>query len=137
MALQVLQFVVTIPPGTTDAAPFSEELELDNWDIERVDLEVPAGPAGLMGFAVYNNGVQWQPATPGTWLVWDDTKDSWTLQNQPNASGWSVVGYNLGQYAHAVTVRFHVNLTAANTSPPTPPTITIVSTPVALESLTS
>ena len=127
MAQYVLQFSATIPAGTFETAPATVDLPMDNWDIEQIDLEVPPGPAGLMGFYVANNGVQWIPATPGAWLVWDDVQQSWPFTDQPNASGWAVVGYNTGVYDHSVTVRFHVNPTSAELATTTAPTVTFVS----------
>lgn len=131
MAQYVLQFSATIPPDTPQDAPVTVDLPLDNWNVEQIDLEVPAGPAGLMGFYVANNGVQWIPATPGSWLVWDDVQNSWAFTDQPNASGWAIVGYNTGTYDHSVVVRFHVNTTVPPTAAATAPTVTFVSTGVA------
>lgn len=127
MALRVFQFPCVIPAATIKAAPVTVPIVLDNWELERIDLEVPAGPSGLMGFHVSNNGVQWIPATDGTWLVWDDVQQSWYMRDQPNASGWSVVGYNTGFFDHTVTVRFHVNLPATPTPPAPSVAITFVS----------
>lgn len=127
MAQYVLQFSATIPAGTPKTAPVTIALPLDNWDIEQIDLEVPTGPAGLMGFYVANNGVQWIPATPGAFLVWDGVNQSWPFTDQPNASGWAIVGYNTGVYQHNVTIRFHVNPTSAAAPAAAAPTITFVS----------
>jgi hypothetical protein len=127
MALKVLQFAVTIPPNTLPGAPATIPLALDNWDIESIDLEVPPGPAGLMGFAIFNNGVQWIPATAGQWLQWDDVQASWPFEDQPNASGWSVVGYNEGFFPHTVTVRFHVNSVNPPATNVTAPAVTFIS----------
>lgn len=129
MALRVYQFTVTIPAGTLKTAPQTTSLDIDGWDLETLDLEVPPGPAGLMGFYVANNGVQWIPQGAGEWLVWDDVSKSWPLIEQPNASGWEIVGYNLGDYDHDVIVRMHVNLPAGQQAGSAPPAITFVSTP--------
>ena len=109
MAEQVLQYVATIAAGTLETAPATIPLDLDNWEIEAIDLQVPPGPSGTMGFRLENNGVPWLPRTPGTFLVWDDHQQTAYPTGYPNASGWAVVGYNVGVYDHAVTVRFHVN----------------------------
>lgn len=130
MALRVFQFAATIPAGTPVTAPVTVPLEIDNWDLESLDLEVPAGPAGLMGFQIYNNGVPWIPASEVGWLVWDDIQQSWFMHDQPNASGWAVVGYNTGVYDHDVTVRMHVNPPAVAAAPASVPTVTFVSTPI-------
>lgn len=108
MALRVFQFACKIPAATPQAAPVTVPIAIDNWQLQLIDLEVPAGASGLMGFYVANNGVQWIPATPGAYLVWDNVQQSWYMEDQPNASGWSVVGYNTGYYDHTVTIRMHV-----------------------------
>lgn len=126
MAQYVLPFIATIPGGTPESAPVTVDLELDNWSIEQIDLEVPPGPAGLMGFQVYNNGVAWIPYGAGQWLVWDNTKESYYMTDQPNGSGWAIVGYNEGFYEHSVTVRFHVNPVAPIASTTAVPAVTFV-----------
>lgn len=130
MALRVLQFAVTIPAGTPENEPHEVGLALDNWDMEQIDLEVPPGPAGLMGFTILNNGVRWLPAGEGTWMVWDDVVQSWYVSDQPNGLGWAVLGYNTGTYDHTVTVRAHVNPPALAT-PAAPSSPTFTTTPIA------
>ena len=120
MAYRVLPFKVTIPAGTAQATPATTPISLDNWLIRRLDLEVPPGPAGLMGFQIFNNGVAFIPFGGGQWIVWDDNTESYYLDDQPDASGWSVVGYNAGVYDHAVILRFHVDLIMPS-APATPP----------------
>ena len=133
MAIRVLQFKCTIPAGTPIAAPVTIPLLMDNWVVERVDLDVPSGPAGLMGFQVYNNGVAWIPYGTGQWIVWDDVKDSYYLTGQPTGSGWAVRGYNTDVFDHAVTVRMHVSVPppppATPGSPPPPPTFITTAAP--------
>lgn len=129
MATRILPYRVTIPAGTPETAPATIPIDLDNWDIEALDLEVPPGSAGLMGFQVFNNGVAWVPYGDGEWLVWDDVKERYYLTDQPNASGWAVVGYNTGTYDHDVILRFHVNPPAAIATTPAPAVFTIVNGP--------
>lgn len=127
MAVQVQQFAATIPAGTLESKPAVVPIDMDNWTLEQIDLEVPAGPAGLMGFYVANNGVQWIPRQVGTWLVWDDVQQSWALTDQPNASGWAVIGYNTGTFDHTITVRMHVTPPSDATAAVQPaPQVTIV-----------
>lgn len=116
----VRQFTATIPAGTLLATPVTVPLALDFVDIESVDLEVPPGPSGLMGFYLARSGQQVIPYESGEWLIWDDRFDSWYLTDQPTGSGWQVVGYNLDDYDHSVVVRFHTNpvVPAASSSYP-------------------
>lgn len=129
MATRILPFRVTIPAGTPETAPATIAISLDNWDIEALDLEVPPGPTGLMGFQVFNNGVAWVPYGGGEWLVWDDVKERYYLTDQPNASGWAVVGYNTGTYDHDVILRFHVNPPSVTAATPAPAVLTIMNGP--------
>lgn len=129
MATRVLPFACSIPGDTLKTAPVTIPLALDGWNVERLDLEVPPGPSGAMGFQIFNNGVAFIPYGPGEWIVWDDTKDSYYLSDLPNAGGWAVVGYNDGFYPHIVTVRAHVSsaVSAPVLAPPLP--VVIVTTP--------
>lgn len=131
MAVYVIPFTVVIPAGTTAAEPYTQELALDNWSIERIDLEVPSGPAGLMGFQVYNNGVPWIPYGADEWLVWDNVKEFYYMTDQPTGSGWAIAGYNTGFYDHSVTTRWHVNPTSSLQPAPATPSITVVTSDVA------
>jgi hypothetical protein len=128
MALQTLQYVASIPAGTPSSAPFVEECDMDNWEVESIDLEVSVGPSGLMGFAIFNNNAQYLPRTPGAWFVWDNQQQTIYPTDYPNASGWAIYGYNTGQFPHAVTVRFHVNPPEQPPAPDVPiPTFTVAS----------
>lgn len=130
MAQYVIPFATTIPAGTLEEAPYTDDLDLDYWLIERIDLEVPPGPAGQMGFQIYNNGVPWIPQNPGEWFVWDNARESYYMTDQPTGSGWAVVGYNTGTYNHTVTTRWHVNPPSSAATTTTAPTVTFVTTGV-------
>jgi len=129
MAAEIHQFTVTIPALTAMSSPVTIDLALDYFDIESVDLEVPPGPAGLMGFYLARSGQQWIPYEAGEFIVWDDRFDSWTLEDQPTSAGWEVVGYNTDVFDHVVVVRFHVNIIGAAPAPP-PPVVNIISSPL-------
>lgn len=126
MAERVLQFTATIPADTAD--DITVAMPFDGWDIERIDLEVPAGPAGTLGFYLANNGQPWIPRSVGEYLVWDDRRESFTPTGYPTGSGWQVIGHNIGEYDHSVVVRFHVNPTdtAADRAQQVPYVLTFV-----------
>lgn len=126
MAERVLQQTVTIPADT--AADTVYPLAFDGWQVEAIDLEVPAGPAGNLAFYLANNGRPWIPRTPGEYLIWDDRAERFPATDYPSAGGWQVIGSNVGEYDHPVVVRFHVNPLAgpAATVTPAPFVLTLV-----------
>ena len=132
MADEVHQFTVTIPAGTTKAAPYTQNLPLYNCQIDNIDVEVPPGPQGLMGFYLALSGQQWIPYEQGTYIVWDDNFSTWTLTNQPTSAGWQLVGYNTDVYAHEVTIRFHVSIIPVTVNV-TAPTLTFITSPSTVE----
>lgn len=133
MATEVHQFSVTIPAGTPIDSPFTDELGQANYEIESVDVEVPPGPSGLVGFYIALDEQQWIPWEMGEYIIWDNRTESWQTEDQTVNSGWEITGYNLGQYDHTITVRFHTNPIPVATVDPNAsniyPTVTIISTP--------
>ena len=120
MASLIHQYTVSIPADTAKASPYSADLPLPQECVESVDLEVPPGPNGNMGFYLAMSGQQVVPLEVGTFIVWNDRFDSWYLNDYPTTGAWSVVGYNLDTVnAHEVTVRFHDNPISASTTSPT------------------
>lgn len=136
MATEVHQFQATIPAGTAKATPVTRALAQANYEIESIDLEVPPGPSGLMGFYIALSGQQWIPWEPGAYIVWNDRTENFPTENQVVNGGWQVVGYNTGAYDHTVTVRFHTNPIPSPEQPevaPYIPQVNIISTPLELE----
>lgn len=107
MADIIHQFQATIPANTPKATPAVVNISLPSEIVQLVDLDVPPGPAGLMGFYLAVSGQQMIPFEMGEWLVWDDREKSWPIENFPTSAKWSIVGYNLGGFPHTITVRFH------------------------------
>lgn len=132
MADEVLQFTCAIPAGTLKTAPVTIAMSMQLWEVESIDLEVPSGPSGLMGFYLAIGTEQWLPHRAGEWFVWNDRSKNWPLTNQPTSYGWNLVGYNTGKYTHSVTVGFHVNAIANAQSSAVAPSLTIISQPLAV-----
>ena len=109
MSEYVYQYSLTIPAGTSKSSPAEFFVPIDNLEIEAIELEVPHGPAGTMGFAIFNSGTAWKPDLPGAWIVWNGKTDTWWLDGQPNAGHWSIRGYNTGAYDHTVYTRWFVS----------------------------
>lgn len=106
-------------------------MPLPLYGVESIDVEVPSGPSGLMGFYLALSGQQWVPWEMGQWITWDNQSRNWPLSNQPTSEGWELVGYNTGVYSHAVTVRFHL-VVAPSLVLGSAPALTIISQPLAV-----
>ena len=127
MSAEIHQYTATVPANTPKTALYTYSIPITNYIIESVDLEVPPGPAGLMGFYLARSGVSWIPYEADEFLVWDDRFDSWSLDAQPTGLGWQIVAYNDDAvFSHDVVVRFHVNPVVVPLAPS--PSITIVTT---------
>jgi hypothetical protein len=102
------QYTVVVPANTTVAAPYTRVLATLAEQVRSVDLDVPPGPQGLMGFVLANSGQQVIPFEVGQYIIWDNYRDSWDLDGYADMTQWSVIGYNLdGANSHEVVVRFH------------------------------
>jgi hypothetical protein len=112
------QFTAVVPANTAKATPYVYKMQLPTEQIDTVDLEVPPGPQGLMGFYLAYSNQQIIPFEAGQYIVWDDYRDTWELDDYPTAGSWSIVGYNLdAANSHEVVVRFHDDQVAAPTVP--------------------
>lgn len=109
MAEEVHQFSCTIPAGTPKSSPHTVSMAMPHYEVVSIDLEVPPGPSGLMGFYLEIGKQQWIPWEAGEWIVWNDRTESWDIDNAPTSETWALVGYNTGVYDHTVQVRFHLN----------------------------
>lgn len=105
-----------IPAGTPEATPVSLALGLSDQEVQQIDLQVPPGPAGVLGFALYHSGTPILPRNVGEYFVWDDHYVEWALEDVPSPGGWAVVGYNTGAYDHTIYVVLHTDPVAKKTA---------------------
>jgi hypothetical protein len=118
MAIQVFAFQVTIPAGTAQASPFRQSTQLPERQVSTLEITVPPGPSGLMGFAITMGGVNVLPVSPGTFIVTDDERISWPLTGLPTSGAWQVSGYNTDVWPHTVYLRWLVDLVTQQPSSP-------------------
>lgn len=97
--------------------------------VQRVEIRVPPGPSGLLGFQLAHSEQVIIPYSASEWIVTDNEVISWPLEDYPVRDGWEMWTYNLDVYEHSVFVRFLVSDDVGNI----PLTIApIVITPLAL-----
>ena len=113
MAIEVYDFDCLVPTGTTAAAPQVVTFQMPVRRVDRVQITVPPGPRGEVGFQFIAAGRQMIPHNPGQWLVTDDEALDWPLEGQPSADAWAFQGYNTGDFPHTIHVTFLCSLLPA------------------------
>lgn len=109
MAQRVISRDCLIPAGTAIAVPAHFPLQFPSAEVERIDIRIPPGPGGLVGFAIFQGGGNFIPETNGTWIIAEDEAIQWPLSDAPNNGNWDIVCYNLDVLSHTIYVRFNVN----------------------------
>lgn len=78
-------------------------------DVVEIDVKVPPGPSGNVGFFIGAGGSQYVPRTSGSFVVPDNDYMVWAIANAINSGSWSVVAFNTDLYPHLLQIAFHVN----------------------------
>lgn len=106
MAREIRRFPVTIPANTAKTANFTSDLSFPDRAVEEIEIRVPPGPRGEVGFALGAAGQQIIPFQAGQFIVTDDETIHWPLEDQHDSGSWTFFGYNTGQFPHTIEVRF-------------------------------
>ncbi len=104
-------FAITVSANTAKAAPTTQELKLTHGVIHRVEVEFPAGCAGLVHCGLLQGIHQLWPTNPDGSFASDDyviaIYEDYELATEPYVVKF--VGWNLDDtYDHTVTVRIGV-----------------------------
>lgn len=113
MAIEVRHFAVTLAAGSTPGAPVSTQIGFPDRVVDWVEIDVPPGPKGTVGWYIASSGAQMVPwtATPPLYVVADDRQFHYDLTGQPTTGDWQLIGYNQGNFAHTIRVTFGLELT--------------------------
>jgi hypothetical protein len=120
MANEIRHFTLTIPAGTPATAPVRQPMTLPARVVDALELIVPPGGAGLIGFRVCLSGVPIIPYQSDAWIITADDKIKWDLEEYPNSGDWSLEGYNSGTVDHAVFCRMLVRVPQLIATAPPP-----------------
>jgi hypothetical protein len=82
-------------------------------DVIEVDVKVPPGPNGNVGFFIGAGGSQYIPRTKGSFIMPDDDYFTWPLVNAITSGSWSVTAFNTDAFDHTIQVGFQVNETGS------------------------
>jgi hypothetical protein len=109
MADRIEWFAVTIPANTPVATPVTLPLVFQQGSVTEIDVKVPPGPSGNVGFFIGAGGSQYVPRTAGSYIMPNDDFFTWPMENAINSGSWSLTGYNTDIYPHTIQVGFQVN----------------------------
>ena len=128
MADEVLSFEITIPVGSSRAAPVTFQMQQPSRRVESIEVDVPSGPNGNTGFQIASSGVPVIPHNLGAWIVPNAQHFVWASAIWPSSGDWQLIAYNTGLYPHTLWVRFNVNaITQAAAAAPVPPDLSALS----------
>jgi hypothetical protein len=106
MASIIERFAVIIPASTLKTAPIQVNLAMAARIVREVEIIVPPGPRGEVGFQLGSGGSQIIPFTPGQYIVTDDEIIHWPLEGQIDSGAWQLIAYNTGAFNHTLEIRF-------------------------------
>lgn len=109
MTNRIEPFEVTTPAGTLKSAYLQTPLSFNRGRVERIEVFIPPGSSGLMGFRIAHSGQSVIPYTGDRWFVFEDDRLDWPVSNYPVGGAWELWSYNLDIYEHTIYLWFHVN----------------------------
>jgi hypothetical protein len=108
MATEVWQFTATVPAGTPSSAPYVKAFTMPRRIVDTIQIVVPAGPSGLVGFAVTASGLTVIPYNSDPWIITSGENITWPVEEQIDSGAWGVRAYNTGTLDHSIYFRFLV-----------------------------
>lgn len=106
MAQEIRQFAPVIPAGTPSTAPVTLPMTMPWRIVRQLEIVVPPGGSGLVGFNIGLGGTPIIPYGSEQFIVTANEKMVWPLDLYPDSGDWTLTGYNTGSIDHAIYVRF-------------------------------
>lgn len=114
MVRETYTYQVTIPAGTQSTAPQTTAVTFPTRLVRWVEMIIPPGPAGNVGFRVASNGTQQIPVNAGSWIIRDNYTGRFDFETPVESGAWQVVAYNTGVFPHTIEITFGVDLPFAH-----------------------
>lgn len=106
MANEIRQNTLIIPAGTPISAPVSMDVSFPPRDVSGLQIFVPPGGNGALGFQIQNSGLPVIPYDSDEWIIANNEVITWPMTDYVNSGSWQVAGYNLGTNDHAIYFRW-------------------------------
>lgn len=132
MAIEIRSAQVTVPAQTPVSAGFSQVVTFPARVVTQINVKVPPGPRGNMGFAIGTSGMPVIPADLGDFIVTDDEEIEYPLAGYWDSGSWEVFAFNTGNYPHTLFLTFLLDLVQQQTVAPVVIPSASLSQPVSL-----
>lgn len=109
MAERIELFETTVAASVAIASPTSFALTMPEGVTRRVEILVPPGPSGLVGFRLAHSSQVIVPKSSALWVIADGEVLRWDLSGYPTGNKWSVAVYNLDVYPHTLYWRWFLD----------------------------
>lgn len=109
MANEIRHYTLTIPAGTTSAAPAILDTLMPPRTVTGIEIVVPPGVNGVVGFQVLNSHLPVIPYGSDAWIIANGEIINWPLEGFINSGSWQLAGYNTGVNDHSLLFRFLVD----------------------------
>ena len=106
MSNEIRSYTLTIPAGTPSTAPVLLDVSFPPRNVDGVQVIVPPGSSGLVGWAILNSNLRVIPYQSDPWIITAGESITWPLSRQITSGSWQVAGYNTGTQPHSVYFRF-------------------------------
>lgn len=110
MADEIRHSSVTVTAGTLKAAPQETDVSFPGGDVERLDIFIPAGNAGLLGFQISYAHTPVIPYNVGEFIVGEDERLRFDMERYGDSGSWQVRAYNLDVWDHILFIVFHLKI---------------------------
>jgi hypothetical protein len=119
MADRVYWYTNVIPALTHIATPITFPMAFNAANVEQIDIIVPPGPAGSVGFQIVYGGGSFLPQSPGQYIVADNYVFTFSQSKAPDGGNYAFKAYNEDIIPHTIQVAFQVNDFTQSTIPST------------------
>jgi hypothetical protein len=113
VARELRLFPITVAAGVQIAAPATTPMRFPPRVVEEVEVLVPPGPRGEVGWRIGSAGTQLLPLDLGSWIVTDNEVLHIPTEGFHDSGSWEFTAYNTGQFPHVITVRFLLRMAGA------------------------
>lgn len=108
MATRVEAFQITIARFTLETSPTDTALNFLPGTVDQIQIMIPPGPSGRVGFAIFHSNQQVIPFADGEFIIADGEVLTWPIERFPVNRGWVVRAFNEDAFEHTLFFRLLV-----------------------------